>query len=159
MLNIKIIASGNLKEQYLKDAVGEYSKRIGGMCKFEIVQLKEAPLPQEPSQAQIDSALESEAKKIFAEIPDKAYKIAMCVEGKQLTSKKLADEIEKISLRTSELCFIIGSSYGLAPSIKNAADMKLSISELTFPHQLMRVILLEQIYRSCRIINHEPYHK
>jgi len=83
----------------------------------------------------------------------------MCVEGKQLTSENLADEIEKISLRTSELCFIIGSSYGLAPSIKNAADMKLSISELTFPHQLLRVILLEVIYRSLNIIKGTKYHK
>lgn len=160
MLNIKIIATGSLKESYLRDACTEYKKRLGAWAKVEEIELKEEKLPENPSQSQIDSALEREARAIFDKISTKSYVIAMCVEGKQLSSEELASKLEEItSSGKSEICFIIGSSFGLAPSIKQRADYKLSISKLTFPHQLLRVILYETTYRSLSIVNGTKYHK
>lgn len=160
MLNIKIIATGSLKESYLRDACSEYKKRLGAWVKVEEIELKEEKLPENPSQSQIDSALERESKAIFEKISNKSYVIAMCVEGKQLTSEELASKINEITnIGKSEICFIIGSSFGLAPSVKQRADYKLSVSKLTFPHQLLRVILYETTYRSISIINGTRYHK
>lgn len=160
MLNIKIIATGSLKESYLRDACSEYKKRLGAWAKVEEIELKEEKLPENPSQSQIDSALEREAKAIFDKISTKSYVIAMCVEGKQLSSEELATKLEAISSSgRSEIAFIIGSSFGLAPSVKQRADYKLSISKLTFPHQLLRVILYETTYRSLSIVNGTKYHK
>ncbi len=160
MLNIKIIATGSLKESYLKEACLEYKKRLGAWAKVEEIELKEEKLPENPSKSQIDTALEKEAKAIFEKISNKSYVIAMCVEGKQLSSEELASRLDEItSSGKSEICFIIGSSFGLAPSIKERADYKLSVSKLTFPHQLLRVILYETTYRSISIINGTKYHK
>lgn len=160
MLNIKIIATGSLKESYLKDACQEYKKRLGAWCRVEEIELKEEKLPEGPSQSQIDLALEREAKAIFEKISNKSYVIAMCVEGKQLSSQELATKLEEIaSSGKSEICFIIGSSFGLHKSVKDRADFKLSISKLTFPHQLLRVILYETTYRSLSIVNGTKYHK
>ena len=160
MISIKIIATGDLKESYLRDAIKEYQKRLGAWCKIEEIILKEEKLPDNPTKAQIDKALELEEKKILEKISPKAYIIAMCVEGKQLSSEELAEKISNVTLSgKSELVFIIGSSFGLSNGIKNIADYKLSISKLTFPHQLLRVILHETIYRSLSIINGTKYHK
>lgn len=160
MLNIKIIATGSLKESYLRDACMEYKKRLGAWAKVEEIELKEEKLPENPSQGQIDLSLEKEAKAIFEKISNKSYVIAMCVEGKQLSSEELASKIEEItSCGKSEICFIIGSSFGLHKSVKDKADYKLSISKLTFPHQLLRVILYETTYRSLSIVNGTKYHK
>lgn len=160
MLNIKIIATGDLKEAYLREAIKEYQKRLGAWCKIEEIVLKEERLPDNPTDAQISKALELEEKKILEKISQKAYVIAMCIEGKQLSSEELAEKIEGItSLGKSEIVFIIGSSFGLSSTIKQRADYKLSISKLTFPHQLLRVILHETIYRSLSIINGTKYHK
>ena len=160
MLSIKIIATGDLKESYLRDAIKEYQKRLGAWCKIEEIILKEEKLPDNPTKAQIDKALELEEKKILEKISSKSYVIAMCVEGKQLSSEELAEKISNVTLSgKSELVFIIGSSFGLSNGIKNIADYKLSISKLTFPHQLLRVILHETIYRSLSIINGTKYHK
>ena len=160
MISIKIIATGDLKESYLRDAIKEYQKRLGAWCKIEEIILKEEKLPDNPSQAQIDKALELEEKKILEKISPKSYVIAMCVEGKQLSSEELAEKISNVTLSgKSEIVFIIGSSFGLSNGIKNIADYKLSISKLTFPHQLLRVILHETIYRSLSIINGTKYHK
>ena len=160
MLNIKIIATGDLKESYLREAIKEYQKRLGAWCKIEEIVLKEERLPDNPTDAQISKALELEEKKILEKISQKAYVIAMCIEGKQLSSEELAEKIEGItSLGKSEIVFIIGSSFGLSSTIKQRADYKLSISKLTFPHQLLRVILHETIYRSLSIINGTKYHK
>lgn len=160
MLSIKIIAAGDLKENYLKEAIKEYQKRLSAWCKIEEIILKEEKLPDNPSQAVIDKALESEEKRILEKISPKAYVIAMCIEGKMLSSEELASKINEVSsLGKSEIVFIIGSSFGLSNGIKNRADFKLSISRLTFPHQLLRVILHETIYRSLSIINGTKYHK
>ena len=159
MLSVKIITVGTLKESYLKDAVAEYSKRLSAYCKLTVVQLKEARLSDSPSEKEIENALEEEARSILAEMSPRAYKIAMCVEGKQMSSEKLAQRLESVSSQTSEVCFVIGSSHGLADRVKSACDMRLSVSELTFPHQLLRVILLEAVYRAFNIIAGTKYHK
>ncbi len=160
MLNIKIIATGSLKESYLREACLEYKKRLGAWAKVEEIELKEEKLPENPSQSQIDLALQREAKAIFDKISTKTCVIAMCVEGKQLSSEELASRLEEIaSSGKSEIAFIIGSSYGLDQGVKARADFKLSVSRLTFPHQLLRVILYETTYRALSIVNGTKYHK
>ena len=159
MLNVKFITLGTLKEAYLRDAAAEYEKRLGGFCRFESIQLKEERLSDDPSDNEIKSALDKEGDKILSLIPARAYVVAMCVEGKQLSSPELADKLDEISARTSDICFIIGSSFGLSDTVKQRADLKLSVSKLTFPHQLMRVILLEAVYRAFNIQKGTKYHK
>lgn len=159
MPTIKIITVGTLKEDYLRDAVAEYEKRIGGFCRIESVNIKEARLAQDPSDGDIRRALAEEAKQILSYMPDRAFKVAMCVEGKQFSSEELASRIEGAFSVANEICFVIGSSHGLDDSVKNAADLRLSVSKLTFPHQLMRVVLLESIYRCLNIIKGTKYHK
>lgn len=159
MLNVRIIAVGNIKEKYLKEACAEYEKRLGGFCRAELCELKEAKLPDDPTDGQIAAALEEEADSILAAIPPRAYTVALCVEGKQFSSPALAEKLEAQTQTHSSLVFIIGSSYGLSVRVKNAADLRLSLSELTFPHRLFRVMLLETIYRSFTIISGKKYHK
>ncbi|MBO5416659.1 MAG: 23S rRNA (pseudouridine(1915)-N(3))-methyltransferase RlmH [Clostridia bacterium] len=159
MLSVKIISVGTLKESYLREAVAEYSKRLSAYCKLSVVQLKETRLPDSPSEKEIDAALEDEAKAILSELSPRSYKIAMCVEGKQLSSEKLAEKLDTVSNTHSEVCFVIGSSHGLSDKVKSACDMRLSVSEMTFPHQLLRVMLLEGIYRAFNIISGTKYHK
>ena len=159
MLNVKFITLGTLKEAYLRDAAAEYEKRLGAFCRFELVQLKEERLSDDPSESEIKNALSKESEKILALIPARAYVVAMCVEGKQLTSPELAEKLEEISARTSDVCFIVGSSFGLSDTVKQRADLRLSVSKLTFPHQLMRVILLETVYRAFNIQKGTKYHK
>lgn len=159
MITVKFITIGNLKEGYLKEAEAEYVKRLGAFCRIEMIQLKETKIGDSPSQNEINAALESEAKAIMPLLSPKAYKIAMCVEGKQFSSEDLALLIDKEAIEHSEICFVIGSSHGLSDRVKNACDLKLSISKLTFPHQLMRVILLEAVYRAFNIIKGTKYHK
>ena len=159
MATIKFITVGTLKESYLAEAVKEYEKRLSGFCRVEDINLKEAKLPQDPSEGDIKRALAEEAKAILAAMPDRSYKIAMCVEGKQFSSEELAKKIEAAFSASNELCFVIGSSHGLDDSVKNAADLRLSVSKMTFPHQLMRVLLLEGVYRCMNIIKGTKYHK
>ena len=159
MLKVKLIVVGTLKEDYLRSAASEYEKRLGAFCRFETVQLKEERLSDSPSQNEIKAALEREAVRITEQIPSSAFCVALCVEGKQLSSEELAEKIDAISMEKSEICLVIGSSYGLADTIKQRADMRLSVSRLTFPHQLMRVILLEAVYRAFNIQRGTKYHK
>jgi len=160
MLNIKIIAIGDLKEKYLRDACEEYKKRLGAWARVEEIALKEEKLPDNPTEAQIQAGLEAEEKKIFEKISSKAYVIAMCVEGKQLSSEEYAKKIEEITVSGySEIVLIIGSSFGMTDAVKQRANFRLSISKLTFPHQLLRVILYEATYRAMSIINGTKYHK
>lgn len=159
MLKVKLIVVGTLKEDYLRSAAAEYEKRLGAFCRFETVQLKEERLSDSPSQNEIKAALEREAVRITEQIPSSAFCVALCVEGKQLSSEELAEKIDAISMEKSEICLVIGSSYGLADTIKQRADMRLSVSRLTFPHQLMRVILLEAVYRAFNIQRGTKYHK
>lgn len=159
MLNLTVITVGNLKEAYLREASAEYEKRLNGFCKLELIQLKEVKLPDAPTDAQISVALTAEGKQILSAIPSKAYRIAMCVEGQQLSSEQLALRLEEIGQTHGAVCLIIGSSYGIAPEVKSACDFRLSVSKLIFPHQLMRVMLLETLYRSLGISKGTKYHK
>ena len=159
MIQVTVITIGNLKEAYWRDALAEYEKRLGAFCSYRSVQLKEEKLSDNPSQKEIDAALESEGKRILASIPPKAYRIALCVEGKQFSSEALAKKLEAATEQHGALCLIIGSSFGLSPTVKSACDLRLSVSELTFPHQMMRVILLEALYRCFGILKGTKYHK
>lgn len=159
MLRIRLIVTGNLKEAYWRAAAAEYEKRLGAYAKVEIVELKESRLPESPSPAEIGAALEKEADAVLAAIPPRAYKVALCVEGKQLSSEQLAQKINTVMQDSGELALIVGSSHGLSDRVKNGADFRLSVSALTFPHQLMRVLLLETVYRSLSILNGGKYHK
>ena len=160
MLNIKIIAIGDLKERYLRDACDEYKKRLGSWARVEEIVLKEEKLPDNPSGAQIKAGLEAEEKKILEKISPKAYVIAMCVEGKQLSSEELAKKISDVTLSGyGEIVLIIGSSFGMTENVKSRANFRLSVSKLTFPHQLLRVILYEATYRAMSILNGTKYHK
>lgn len=159
MFKIKLIAIGNLKEGYWRDALAEYKKRLGAFAQVEIIELKEERVPESPSPAEIEAALEKEAGAILAAIPPRAFVTALCVEGKQLSSEAFAKKISDTSMQASEIVFIIGSSHGLSDKVKSAADMRLSVSEMTFPHQLMKVVLMESIYRAFNIISGTKYHK
>ncbi len=159
MIKCKIIALGSLKEKYFKDAVCEYQKRLSRFCDLEICEIEPVRLSENPSEAEIKSALNKEAELIIKKIPNNSTVFALCVEGKQLSSEKLADKINDISSMGQGMCFIIGSSYGLSTDIKNRADFRLSMSEMTFPHKLFRVMLLEQIYRAFMINQGSTYHK
>ena len=159
MLSFRIVCVGSLKESYLREAIAEYEKRLSAFCKCEILQLKEYKLPENPSTSEIDTALSEEAKRILAAIPPRSYKIALCVEGEQFSSEALAKKLESTFLENGSLCLIIGSSYGLSPDVKRACDLRLSVSKLTFPHQMMRVLLLEALYRCFGILKGTKYHK
>ena len=159
MINVKFITLGTLKEAYLRDAADEYAKRLGAFCRFQLVQLKDERLSDDPSENEIKAALAKEGERILSEIPQRAYCVAMCVEGKQLSSEELATHLESVANVSSEVCFIIGSSHGLCNEVKKRADLCLSVSKLTFPHQLMRVLLLEAVYRAFNIQRGTKYHK
>lgn len=159
MVSVKLLSVGTLKEQYLRDAFAEYSKRLSGMCRFEAIELKETKLPESPSKAEIAAALDEEGARIVSKIPPRAYRIALCVEGVQYSSEAFAHKLESAMRETSEVVFIIGSSYGLSDSVKNACDIRLSLSQMTFPHQLTRVLTAEIIYRTFNIIKGTRYHK
>ena len=159
MLRIKLITVGTLKESYLREAVAEYEKRLGAYAKVEILELKEARVAENPSAAEISAVLEKEADMILAAVPPRAYTVALCVEGQSRSSEQLATLLSDAMSRSSDLCLVIGSSHGLSPRVKKAADYRLSVSALTFPHQLMRVLLLETVYRSLSILHGSKYHK
>lgn len=159
MLNVKIFVTGTLKEQYYKDAIAEYKKRLNAYCKLEIIEFKEYKLPENPSAKQIEQVLGAEGEKILSELSSKSYKIAMCVEGKQLSSEEFAQKLDDISTTHGELSIIIGSSYGLSDELKRACDMRLSVSKMTLTHQMLRVWMLEIIYRCLSITHGGKYHK
>lgn len=161
MLTVNLIVVGKLKESYLRDACAEYVKRLGAFCKLTITELPESKLPDSPSEKEIFTALANEGKSIAAILNGKGcYNITMCIEGKQLSSEKLAEKIGKISVEgKSTLNIVIGSSHGISEDVKKLSDFRLSMSEMTFPHQLARVMVLEQVYRSFQILNGGKYHK
>lgn len=157
-MNFRIIVPGRLKEKYLKDACAEYEKRLSAFGKTEIFPFEPVKLPESPSEKEILSALETEAEIIRKYT--KGYIIALCIEGKKLSSEKLAEKIESCGVDgNSTVTFIIGSSYGLSENIKKQSGFRLSMSDMTFPHQLARVMLLEQIYRANMILSGRKYHK
>lgn len=156
---VRFITVGSLKESYLREAAAEYKKRLSGMCRVEEIELKEVRLPEDPSEGEIKKALSEEAKAILSAIPPRSFPIALCVEGKQMSSPELSRRLEAVTAECGTLCFIIGSSHGLSPEVKAVAKLRLSVSELTFPHQLMRVILYEAVYRCYQIAKGSRYHK
>jgi 23S rRNA (pseudouridine1915-N3)-methyltransferase len=159
MLKVKVIAIGSLKEEYLRAAVAEYVKRLSAYCEITLCELKETKLPDKPSAAEINAALEAEAAKIMAEIPAKAFTVTLCIEGKEYSSEEFAAFIDDVRMQSGTLCLIIGSSFGLAPRVKQASRARVSFSRMTFPHQLMRVMVLEQLYRGMNISTGGKYHK
>lgn len=159
-MNITLITLGKLKEDYLRAACAEYKKRLGAFCKVEIIELNPIHLPDNPSPLQIDAALEAEAKLISAKIPRGAACFALCIEGKQYSSEDFSKLIQASAIEGGANCvFIIGSSHGLSETIKKQCKYRLSMSKMTFPHQLARVMLLEQIYRGFQISSGGKYHK
>ena len=160
MQKVSIICVGKMKEKFYIEAAAEYVKRLSRFCKLEILELPEERLPENPSQAQIDAALAKEAEAIKSKLPPQAYLIAMCVEGKPRSSEELARLMaESANQGGSHLVFLIGGSFGMHPSVKSLAAVKLSMSPMTFPHHLARVMLLEQIYRGYQINAGSRYHK
>lgn len=159
MIKVTVIALGKLKEKYLRDAVDEYAKRLSRYCKLDIVELNPVNLPEKPSQSEINTALEKEAEIIKKRIPENSIVTALCVEGKSLSSEQFADFTDTNTASGKNMTFIIGSSYGLSDTVKQIAHLKLSLSKMTFPHQLFRTMLLEQIYRAFKINEGSTYHK
>ena len=160
MLDVHILCVGKLKEKFYTEAAAEYVKRLGGYCRLTLTELPEERLPKSPSRAQIDAALEKEAAAIRARLPQNASLVALCVEGKLRSSEELARLVADWSLSSAKhLVFLIGGSYGLHPSLKERAWVKLSMSPMTFPHHLARVMLLEQVYRAFKINEGSDYHK
>ena len=159
-MKITIITVGKIKEKYLKDAIAEYSKRLSKYCKLEIVEVADEKTPDNASDVVEDVIRSKEAERILKYVKDDAFVITLEINGKQLSSEELANKIDKLGIQgTSHIIFIIGGSIGLGQEVLQKSNFALSFSKMTFPHQLMRVVLLEQIYRSYRIINGEPYHK
>lgn len=159
-MNITIVCIGKLKERYWTDAIQEYSKRLSKYCSLTINELKEEKAPDNPSNAEEMAVKEAEGKSILKQIKNDAYVIALEIQGKELTSEALSDKIQSLGLTgKSDVVFVIGGSIGLSDEVLSRADFRLSFSKLTFPHQMMRVILLEQIYRGFKIMKNEPYHK
>ena len=159
-MNLTVICVGKLKERFYIDAAAEYLKRLSRYCRLDLIELKEERLPDAPSPAQIEAALAKEAAAVRAKIPDNSTLAALCIEGSLHSSAELAQMIANWSTSGSKrLVFLIGSSYGLHPSLKAQAQIRLSMSPMTFPHHLARIMLLEQIYRSFRILEGTRYHK
>lgn len=160
MLSIRLVCVGKLREQFFVDAFNEYSKRLSAYCKFECAELNETKLGSSPSDKEIAAALDKEAADIERALGKDAYVIAMCVEGIQLKSEDLAQRISSLAVAgRGRICLVIGGSFGISPRIKQRADMRLSMSKMTFPHHLARVMLAEQIYRAFKISEGSKYHK
>lgn len=159
MVQLTVISVGTLKERYLTEAVAEYKKRLSAFARVEEVSLKEERIPDEESPAAVAAALSAEGARILSAVPEGAYTVALCVEGKTMDSPALAETLGAAADRTGKLCLVIGSSHGLSPEVKKRADLRLSVSALTFPHQLMRPLLMEILYRSFTILHGKKYHK
>lgn len=159
-MKITLVTVGKIKEKFYEDAIAEYSKRLSRYCKLEIIQVADEKTPDKAGAALENQIKEKEGERILAQIKDGAYVIALAIEGKMLDSEELADKINTLGISgVSQIVFVVGGSLGLSGRVLARADYKLSFSKMTFPHQLMRVVLLEQVYRGYRIIFGEPYHK
>ena len=160
MLNITILCVGKLKEAYWRDACAEYEKRLGAFCRFSLCEVAEERLPDNPSSAQIAATIEAEGKRLLERLPKDCAVIPMCIEGKEMDSPALSARMQKMAVEgTSHIVFVIGGSWGLPDAVKSRAVFRLSMSPMTFPHQLARVMLLEQIYRAFQISSGGKYHK
>ena len=160
MLSVTLMVVGKIKEKYFSDAIAEYSKRLKRYCRLNIIEVKDDPTPDNPSGRERDLVLKNEGARIFDKLPKNAYIVSLCIEGKQQSSTEFSDFLEKTAAGgKSEIVFIIGGSMGICDELKTKSDFKLSFSKMTFPHQLMRVILLEQLYRAFNISGGGKYHK
>ncbi len=158
MLHINIICVGKIKENYLKDAINEYSKRLSKYCSLNIIELPDQPLPDKLNNSLETQVKNMESDMIISHIPQESYKICLDLTGKQLTSEEFSKKIEDISMINSNISFIIGGSLGMNENLKQLCNDKICFSKMTFPHQLIRVFLLEQIFRAFKISNNEKYH-
>ncbi len=160
MLNVKLICVGKMREKFYIDAFEEYRKRLQTYCRLELVEITEQRLSDRPAEKEITAALEREGQEILKAVPADAYLVALCVEGKQMPSEGMAELIAaRENSGKPKLCFVIGGSFGLSPTVKSRADRKLSMSQMTFPHHLARVMLIEQVYRGFKINEGSQYHK
>lgn len=159
MLNIQIICVGKIKENYLKNAIDEYSKRLSRYCKLQILELPDEKIPDKLNENLSNDIKQKECSNIISHLKKDSYKIALDLSGKQLTSEEFSDKIEELSMTSSTITFIIGGSLGLNQELLNNCNEKICFSKMTFPHQLIRVFLLEQIFRGFKIANNETYHR
>ena len=159
MIKLTLITLGKLKEKYLVSACDEYKKRLSRYCDLKVEEISPVYLPDDPSASEIEAALDREAELISKRIPEGAFTVSLCVEGKELSSEQLAQLLKERMSEGRHICLIIGSSYGLSEKIKLKSHLRLSVSKMTFPHQLFRVMLLEQIYRAFKINEGGTYHK
>ena len=159
-MNISIFSVGKLKEKYLKQGIDEYLKRLGPYAKIEVIEVADEKAPENLSEVEMEQVKDKEGERILAKISDDTYVIILAIQGKMLTSEELAREIDQLATYgKSKIAFVIGGSLGLSKAVEKRADYALSFSKMTFPHQLMRLVLVEQIYRAFRINRNEPYHK
>lgn len=159
-MNIKIIAVGRIKEKYIQEGIKEFSKRLSRYCNLDVIEIDDEKAPENLSEREMEIVKTKEGDKILAKLPQSAYVISLAIDGKNLSSEGLAEKVEELMVNgTNDICFVIGGSLGLSKDVINRSNYKLSFSKMTFPHQLMRLILLEQVYRGFRIMKGEPYHK
>lgn len=158
-MNITVIGVGKIKEKYFTDAIDEYAKRLSRFVKINIIEVADERIPENASEKENEAVKEKEGAKILAKIPQDSYVVTLCIEGNELSSEDLAKKIAAVSMTASSVTFIIGGSLGLSDTVKARSSLRLSFGKMTLPHQLMRVVLLEQIYRAFKINNNETYHK
>ncbi len=160
MRNMTLLCVGRLKEAYLRDACAEYAKRLGAFCRLSVVEVEEERLPDNPSPAQIEAGLRAEGKRLLARVPSGGAVVALCIEGKEMDSPAFAAALDRLAVDgVNAVAFVIGGSWGLSEEVKAAARLRLSLSPMTFPHQLARVLMLEQLYRAMQISGGGKYHK
>lgn len=159
MMNVCVICVGKLKESYLRDGCAEYIKRLGAFAKVSVVEVAEERCSDSPSASETEKVLQKEGERIIAKIPKGAEVVPLCIEGSEFSSPRLAQKIEQIAMSNSSVAFVIGGSFGLSPQVKQLGKIKLSFGKMTLPHQLARLVLLEQIYRAFSINNNSKYHK
>lgn len=159
MMNVTVIAVGKLKESYLRDGCSEYIKRLGAYAKVNVVEINEERVSDNPSQSEIDRVIQKEGERIISKIPKGSVVIPLCIEGREYSSPDFSQLVETVSMQSSSVCFVIGGSFGLSDTVKAMGKYKLSFGKMTLPHQLARMVLLEQIYRAFSILNNSKYHK
>ena len=158
-MNINVICVGKIKEKYFTDAITEYSKRLSRFVKLNIIEVADEKIPDNASVKEMEIVKKKEGERILSKLPANSFAVTLCVEGKELSSTELATKLSDISMTSSNITFIIGGSLGLSDDVKSASQLRLSFGKITLPHQLIRVVLLEQLYRAFKINNNETYHK
>lgn len=158
-MNINIICAGKIKEKYFTDAVNEYAKRLSRFVKLNIIEVPDEKIPENASEKEMETVKNKEGERILSKLPPSSFIVTLCIEGKELSSVDLARKIADISMTSSSISFIIGGSLGLSDEVKARSQLRLSFGRMTLPHQLMRVVLAEQLYRAFKINNNESYHK